>query len=68
MPMNRVQFQPGLSMREFLSLYGTGEQCEAALIARCWPRPCENCSDGPTRARASPCRTSKPCLGFLRAV
>ena len=26
MPMNRVQFLPGLSMREFLSLYGTDEQ------------------------------------------
>ncbi len=24
MPMNRVQFQPGLSMREFLNLYGEG--------------------------------------------
>ena len=23
MPMNRVQFQPGLSMREFLSLFVT---------------------------------------------
>lgn len=37
MPMNRVQFQPGLSMREFLGLYGTDELCEAALIARRWP-------------------------------
>ena len=38
MPMNRVQFQPGLSMREFLSLHGTKELCEAALIARRRPR------------------------------
>jgi ribosomal protein L37AE/L43A len=37
MPMNRVQFQPGLSMPEFLSLYGTEQKCEAALIARRWP-------------------------------
>jgi transposase-like protein len=37
MPMNRVQFQPGLSMLEFWSLYGTEELCEAALIARRWP-------------------------------
>jgi transposase-like protein len=45
MPMNRVQFQPGLSMREFLSLYGTDKLCEAALIARRWPRgfECPRC-------------------------
>lgn len=34
--MNRVQFQPGLSTREFLRLYGVEEFCEAALIARPW--------------------------------
>ena len=34
MPMNRLQFQPGLSMRELLTLYGTDQLCEAALIAR----------------------------------
>ena len=33
MPMNGVQFQLGLSMREFLSLYGTEELCEVALSA-----------------------------------
>ena len=38
MPMNRVQFQPGLSMAEFMDRYGTEEQCEAALIAARWPR------------------------------
>jgi len=45
MPMNRVQFQPGLSMREFLSLYGTEERCEAAIIASRWPRgfECPRC-------------------------
>lgn len=32
MPMNRVQLQPGLPMRVFLSRYGTDEQCEAALL------------------------------------
>jgi hypothetical protein len=37
MPMNRVQFQPGLSMFEFLQRYGTEEQCEAALFAARWP-------------------------------
>ena len=37
MPMNRVQFQRGLSMAEFMGLYGREEQCEAALIASRWP-------------------------------
>lgn len=37
MPMNRVQFQPGLSMRSFLALYGTDAQCEAALEKSRWP-------------------------------
>ena len=37
MPMNRVQFQPGLSMAEFLDRYGTEAQCEAALVAARWP-------------------------------
>jgi hypothetical protein len=38
MPMNRVQFQPGPSMREFLSLYGTNEQREATLVQAAAPR------------------------------
>ena len=33
MPMNRVQFQPGLSMPEFVQQFGTEAQCEAALQA-----------------------------------
>ena len=33
MAMNRVQFQPGLSMTKFLDRYGTEDQCEAALVA-----------------------------------
>jgi transposase-like protein len=37
MPMNRVQFQKGLSLPEFLDRYGTEEQCEQALIAARWP-------------------------------
>ena len=27
MPMNRIQFQPGLSMPEFLKRYGTEASC-----------------------------------------
>lgn len=37
MPMNRVQFQAGLSMPEFLQRYGTEAQCRAALQAARWP-------------------------------
>jgi hypothetical protein len=34
MAMNREQFQPGLSMAEFMDRYGTEAQCEAALARR----------------------------------
>lgn len=37
MAMNRIQFQPGLSMPEFLKDYGTEAQCEQALEAVRWP-------------------------------
>lgn len=37
MPMNRVQFQKGLSLPEFMDRYGTDEQCEQALVAARWP-------------------------------
>ena len=37
MRMNRVQFQAGLSMPEFLEQYGTEAQCRAALQAARWP-------------------------------
>jgi len=37
MPMNRVQFQRGVSMAEFMEQYGTDAQCEAALVAARWP-------------------------------
>ena len=37
MKMNRVQFQPGLSMPEFYERYGTEAQCRAALEAARWP-------------------------------
>ncbi|MEX3582425.1 MAG: IS1595 family transposase, partial [Burkholderia sp.] len=32
MPMNRIQFQAGLSMKEFQEQYGNEAQCEAALV------------------------------------
>jgi transposase-like protein len=37
MAMNKVQFQKGLSMSEFMTRYGTPEQCHAALVASRWP-------------------------------
>ncbi|MDP3977109.1 MAG: IS1595 family transposase, partial [Pseudomonas sp.] len=36
MAMNRIQFQPGLSMPEFLKRYGTEAQCAATLEQARW--------------------------------
>ena len=38
MATNRVQFQRGLPMREFLEHYGTEDGCEEALRASRWPQ------------------------------
>jgi len=45
MKMNRVQFQPGLSMAEFMERYGSADKCEAALIESRWPAgfACPSC-------------------------
>lgn len=47
MKMNRVQFQRGLSMPEFLQRYGTEAQCRAALEAVRWPKGfvCPDCGE-----------------------
>jgi ribosomal protein L37AE/L43A len=37
MSMNRIQFQPGLSMPEFYERYGSEAKCRAALQAARWP-------------------------------
>ncbi len=37
MPMNRIQFQPGVSLPEFFLRYGTEAQCEAAMAELRWP-------------------------------
>ena len=37
MARSTIQFQKGLSLRQFLRLYGTEEQCEAALEKARWP-------------------------------
>lgn len=46
MAMNRIQFQPGLSMPEFLKGYGTEAQCEQALEDVRWPNGffCPRCA------------------------
>ena len=38
MALNRIQFQKGLSLPEFLKRYATSEQCEDALVASRWPQ------------------------------
>ena len=49
MAMNRVQFQPGLSMTKFLERHGSDDRCEAALIASRWPEgfACPACDSRP---------------------
>ena len=37
MSLNHIQFQPGLSMPEFIQQYGTEAQCEEALVKTRWP-------------------------------
>jgi len=51
MAMNRVQFQRGLPMVEFLDRYGTQDKCEATLVASRWPSGfvCPACG-GPARS------------------
>lgn len=48
MKMNRIQFQPGLSLNEFLVRYGNEHQCEAVLEAARWPAGfhCPKCDSG----------------------
>ena len=47
MARNTVQFQKGLGMAEFQRLYGTEEQCHAALVVMRWPDgfACPNCGE-----------------------
>ena len=45
MPKNKVQFQKGQSLPEFLALYGTVVQCEQAVFEARWPKGfrCPSC-------------------------
>lgn len=46
MPMNRIQFQQGMTLPEFLRSFGTEEQCAAAVAAARWPSgyACPRCA------------------------
>ena len=52
MAMNRIQFQPGLSMPDFFARYGTEAQCEPALVEARWPDGCVTLN--PDRNSANP--------------
>ena len=47
MSMNRIQFQHGISLPEFLKQYGTEAQCEVAVEKARWPQGfvCPYCAD-----------------------
>jgi hypothetical protein len=65
MPMNRVQFQPGLSMFEFLQRYGTEGQCEDALAASRWPEgwACPRCGGANAYAFRRGRQPYRECVG-----
>jgi ribosomal protein L37AE/L43A len=44
----RVQFQPGFSMAEFMDRYGSDDKCEAAPVESRWPSgfACPACGCG----------------------
>ena len=48
MAKNRVQFQAGLSLPEFLRRFGTEEQCRDAVMQWRWPSGfrCPGCGHG----------------------
>ena len=55
MAMNRVQFQPGLSITEFMERYDSDPNCEAALIESRWPKGfvCPSCGGGHSSSATS---------------
>ncbi len=46
MALNRIQFQKGLSLPEFMKRYASDAQCEAAMVAARWPQgyQCPRCA------------------------
>jgi len=47
MPINRIQFQPGLALATFFQRYGTQAQCQQALYEMRWPQGfvCPKCAN-----------------------
>jgi ribosomal protein L37AE/L43A len=47
MGINKVQFQKGLSMAQFMERYGTEDKCHAAVVALRWPSGfvCPECAE-----------------------
>ncbi|HBH35724.1 MAG TPA: IS1595 family transposase [Gammaproteobacteria bacterium] len=47
MPINKIQFQPGLSLPHFFAQFGTESQCKAALEKMRWPDGfiCPDCGE-----------------------
>ena len=50
MAINRIQFQPGMSLAEFLNRFGTEAQCAEAIRQARWPEGfrCPRCGPWPT--------------------
>lgn len=70
MPMNHIQSQPGMSMREFLCCFGTEVRCAQAVKAARWshdfacPRcgctqHCMVCHEGRLLYQCNCCRRSR---------
>ena len=61
MPMNRIQFQSGLSLPDFLHQFGTEAQCEVELEQARWPQSfvCPCC--GHTAASVFRVGCTRPC-------
>ena len=69
MPKNKVQFQKGLSLADFLADYGTDAQCERALFAMRRPDglecPCGSRSFCRPKRRAFQCNRCKRQVSLL---
>jgi hypothetical protein len=60
MAMNKVQFQKGLKIKDFIEKYGTEQKCEAALASVRWPNgfTCPHCKHpGYCIVRHGECKT-----------
>jgi len=71
MSINRIQFQPGLSLADFLKDFGTDAQCEAFVEQARWPRglfaptvpqPVPFSSDGAGRRSTNAVLAGNKCL------